>query len=399
MKNIPPGLRYFAIAASFALVSLASYSIGAAAGSLSGSSIDVDKVTAAFVSSIASNGKDLSAADYSAYLTVMQKRAIDMSTAFANLSLEIGKMKQNATSTGATTGGNGGTTTGGTGTNGVTTGTATPVTCAGVLPTGKGVKSTPYSQYSLGGGSTPNTEWRYGNPSCGWTCEPGYAKDGEGCKARAPGEGVTVTVLSIAGNPVSGVTVDSIQSLILSTSVVGSYVTDSSGKTPEYFHPETNGTDFTEILKITKAGYKIERAEGCTSRITRDENFCDSPSGHNITIYVSKESKPTGNESTRAGNTLSNLGGSACANKELYVVLDGVNRDAPPKGCAKPTSNATSCTKASDFRDYASSEWASDTRIVASSPANSFPVGSYSFYVMYGETIRPAGAISIIKCN
>lgn len=106
------------------------------------------------------------------------------------------------------------------------------------------------------------------------------------------------------------------------------------------------------------------------------------------TIYLSNTS----------GNDLSNPNGTIYTNKQLYVILDGVDKSNPPKGCAKLKGSPGCDNPARDyvrdgdgFRNYYANEWVTSTRIVSNGawgiPAYSFPAGEYEFYSLYGTTI------------
>lgn len=157
----------------------------------------------------------------------------------------------------------------------------TPVVteCTGTLPTGPGIQSSGYSATSFGGGSGINTVWRHISEAtnmngCTWSCKDGYTREGNTCKAMAPGSGVTINVIDEATNlPLSGVNVSVIHSYCNATSTLGTYMTDTVGKTSEFYLPSNRLCGF--IFQFEKSGYAIKSGTNCTSRVTGGNNYCD----------------------------------------------------------------------------------------------------------------------------
>lgn len=168
------------------------------------------------------------------------------------------------------------------GNNGCKAVTSTPVVteCTGTAPTaGPGLLSVGYNTSGVvAGPATIGTSWMYSGDTqqsgCTWSCKDGYARDGNACKAMAPGSGVTINVVDEATNlPLSGVNVSVIHSYCSSTSTLGTYMTDAAGKTSEFYLPTNRLCGF--IFQFEKAGYAIKGGTNCTSRVTGGNNYCD----------------------------------------------------------------------------------------------------------------------------
>ncbi len=105
-----------------------------------------------------------------------------------------------------------------------------------------------------------------------------------------------------------------------------------------------------------------------------------SPQYNNWKVYISNTS----------WNDLSKLNWTAFLDKQLYVILDGVDKSNPPKWCAKLAWTAW-CDSPSWFRDYLPNEWVSNTRIVSEwanwIAPNTFPTWDYEFYSLYWTAI------------
>lgn len=84
-----------------------------------------------------------------------------------------------------------------------------------------------------------------------------------------------------------------IGSLGINTYTVANLTTDASGKTPENFD---EGGTVGNILKITKTGYAISYASGCSSRVTKGNSYCDGVSMRDsvVKVYLSPTSGNSG---------------------------------------------------------------------------------------------------------
>jgi len=215
-------------------------------------------------------------------------------------------------------------------------------------------------------------------------------------KQKVAGSGITIYVYDNATQqPMSGVWVDIISIIGMSTSVVASYTTDTNGKTPENFE---RSSPMWNILQIKQTWYSIATASWCTPRVTSGNIYCDSIKMENSVVKIYLQNGTASNPTTKIWNSMNNLSNSACVNQTWYAVLDGVNKSNPPKGCAR-LAGTSACTNPADFRDYTASEWSGNNRIVTSWQANQFPVGNYEFFALYGNQIMPAGSASLTNCG
>lgn len=270
--------------------------------------------------------------------------------------------------------------------------------CSGTLPPSwAGVNVRPFT--NIVAWPDTNTTWKYSNGGerCTWSCKTWYTLNAakNNCETKSAGSGITVYVYDNATKqPISWVWVDIIGIIGMSSSIVGSYVTDASGKTQEDFSPASG---MWNILQIKKSGYSIASASGCTPRVTGGNVYCDSIKMENSVVKIYLQTGTRWTPSTKVGNSMSNLSSNACANQIFYVVTDGVDKSNPPKGCAR-AAGTSSCTNPADFRDYTANEWSGNNRIISTGQANQFPVGNYEFFALYGNQIISAGSASLSNC-
>jgi len=152
-------------------------------------------------------------------------------------------------------------------------------TCTGnhpVVAEGNGVVLSPYTTVAVGGGgaSSPNTEWKYGEASCGWSCIAPMEQNGDiGCKAPVSGSGVTVTINNLStGQLFPGVNVLPVSVIGISTTAAlgmngersGIFTTGTDGKTAEFKFGNMGWTQ----MEIKSPGYKIRSATGCGAKVS-----------------------------------------------------------------------------------------------------------------------------------
>ncbi len=271
--------------------------------------------------------------------------------------------------------------------------------CSGTLPPSwAGVNVRPFT--NIVAGPDTNTTWKYstGGERCTWSCKIGYTLNAakNNCETKSAGSGITVYVYdNITKQPLSWVGVDIIGIIGMSSSVIGSYTTDTNGRTQEDFSPASG---MWNILQIKKSGYSIANASGCTPRVTRGDVYCDSIKMENSVVKIYLQNGSISTPTSKVWNSMSNLGSSACTNQTFYVVTDGVDKTNPPKGCAR-LAGTSACTTPADFRDYRADEWSGNNRIISTGQANQFPVWNYEFFALYGTQIVPAGSASLTNCS
>ncbi len=193
-----------------------------------------------------------------------------------------------------------------------------PKSCVGYLPSGAGVGYRPYTEITAGGDT--NTSWSYAlnGGRCTWYCQTGYAPDAQksSCLKRGEGSGITVYVYDSNGTPLPGATVELIGSLGISTYAIATLTSDSNGKTPENFD---EGGSVGNLLKVTKSGYAISYANGCSSRVTKGASYCDGIKMRDSVVKVYLSPVSSANSLPTCGSDWEKIGTFSCDSQNRQI--------------------------------------------------------------------------------